>query len=96
MAWRNHSNRLADFALKLEETQSREIKEIVDEARLTAIEFDLVQGCMKSLCDPVSAKVDLNRAIEMMGRPNLQILSTDVHVGLWGFVARVLKNGSPL
>ncbi len=81
--------RLEEFKQPLEGTLKKEVDADLWEARRTVLEHDFVQGCIVSVSSPAEAKPRLNATIGMMSAGgNMQ--TTDVHVGLWAFVSKVI------
>ena len=87
----------ATFENRLKDLSVQKCKQMIDSieaatsaikrARITLVEFLLLEGCIASIKD-AEAKDRVNEYIKSMGAAELTV--SDLHQGLWVFVGQVL------
>lgn len=71
---------------------------LLHRARLTMVEYSMLEGIVLSKASPDKAKIDINCLIGSLdrkddkSRPSIPV--TDLHAGLWGFTSEVLSGAT--
>ena len=86
-----HGLRLNEFQVPVPDKAATQYHDLLLLARKTLCEYDRTAGLLESLSSPEAAKSHLNSHIAKLDTAN--IATTDLHAGLWHFVAKVLRGG---
>ena len=92
VARKKYSNRITE----VDGTEDAELVAAADKAvplgRKTVIEYNFLEGLIKSLTNAAEARPMLNQTISSMDAASL--LQTDIEPSIWGFVGQVLRGES--
>ena len=76
----------------MDEGENVKVEKLLKEARVTLVEHHLMQACIMSVDNVSGARDKVN--LQVRGFDAAQIVSSDLHTGLWMCAARVVAGES--